>query len=118
MLVGKLPLVPVSGHVGGLLVHEHDVILLDAALLNSGDNAPKLVSNGFGDSLEGWISGMFHGDSGVNPSTQLFEPGCCRTPPPSSRRQRRAPRARTRGIGAIKVYASVLQISDQWSMTP
>ena len=24
------------------------------------------------------------------PSTQLFEPGCCRTPPPSSRRQRRA----------------------------
>ncbi len=41
------------------------------------------------------------------PSTQLFEPGCCRTPPPSSRRQRRAPRARTRGIGAIKVYAAL-----------
>ena len=30
----------------------------------------------------------------IKPSTQLFEPGCCRTPPPSSRRQRRAPRAR------------------------
>ena len=32
-------------------------------------------------------------------STQLFEPGCCRTPPPSSRRQRhqrRAPRARAK----------------------
>ena len=39
------------------------------------------------------------------PSTQLFEPGCCRTPPPSSRRQRRAPRARTRGFGAIEVNA-------------
>ena len=39
-------------------------------------------------------------------STQLFEPGCCRTPPPSSRRQRRAPRARARGIGAIKVNAA------------
>ena len=26
----------------------------------------------------------------TQPSTQLFEPGCCRTPPPSSRRQRRA----------------------------
>ncbi len=39
------------------------------------------------------------------PSTQLFEPGCCRTPPPSSRRQRRAPRARARGIGAIKTNA-------------
>ena len=26
----------------------------------------------------------------VVPSTQLFEPGCCRTPPPSSRRQHRA----------------------------
>ena len=33
------------------------------------------------------------------PSTQLFEPGCCRTPPPSSRRQRRA-LARARGFGA------------------
>ena len=36
----------------------------------------------------------------ATPSTQLFEPGCCRTPPPSSRRQRRAPRARARGFGA------------------
>ena len=41
----------------------------------------------------------------ISPLNAVVEPGCCRTPPPSSRRQRRAPRARARGIGAIKVNA-------------
>ena len=30
----------------------------------------------------------------ISPLNAVVEPGCCRTPPPSSRRQRRAPRAR------------------------
>ena len=48
------------------------------------------------------------------PSTQLFEPGCCRTPPPSSRRQRQHQRcalARARGIGAKEVNG------PGWSLT-
>ena len=47
------------------------------------------------------------------PSTQLFEPGCCRTPPPSSRRQRRAlARARAR-IRRERVNAGPLRLIFQ-----
>ena len=41
----------------------------------------------------------------ISPLNAVVEPGCCRTPPPSSRRQRlirRAPRARARGFGASR----------------
>ena len=40
---------------------------------------------------------------GISPLNAVVEPGCCRTPPPSSRRQRRAPRARARGFGASRL---------------
>ena len=57
------------------------------------------------------------GDRGWSPhtpSTQLFEPGCCRTPPPSSRRQRRAlarahARIRRERVNAGRLISNNLQ---------
>ena len=54
----------------------------------------------------------------ISPLNAVVEPGCCRTPPPSSRRQRRAPRARARGIGAIKVNAAPFLLVVQCRKAP
>ena len=54
----------------------------------------------------------------ISPLNAVVEPGCCRTPPPSSRRQRRAPRARARGIGAIKVNAAPFPLVVQCRKAP
>ena len=37
----------------------------------------------------------------ISPLNAVVEPGCCRTPPPSSRRQRAAPRSRARANGIM-----------------